>query len=145
MIAFVLSFEPNYAAAWLACLLANGRGLQAMIERIAHEVHQWIADQLKHGFVDLGFLPVQPFTDPQRNHVLKVTTIGTDGKPGWSMTSLPFCRLAHDGPFVLHPEEIETGDWFSPAEVARWLAERPQDFCPSFKLLWPMVGERLGV
>jgi hypothetical protein len=48
--------------------------------------------------LDVSFLPLQAFNDPQRNHVLKVTTIDKDGKPGWSMTSPPFCRLAHDGP-----------------------------------------------
>jgi isopentenyl-diphosphate delta-isomerase len=52
-------------------------------------------------------------------------------------------RLRHDGPFVLHPDEIETGDWFPVEEVTRWMAERPGDFCPSFNLLWPMVAARL--
>ena len=40
------------------------------------------------------------------------------------------------GPFTLHPEEIERGDWFAPEEVARWLGERPQDFAPAFVRLW---------
>jgi len=52
-------------------------------------------------------------------------------------------RLRHDGPFVLHPEEIERGEWVAPAELARWLAARPEDFCPSFKLLWPIAAEKL--
>jgi isopentenyl-diphosphate delta-isomerase len=52
-------------------------------------------------------------------------------------------RLAHEGPFVLHPEEIEAGDWFPIEEVTRWMAKRPEHFCPSFKLLWPMAVMRL--
>src|SRR5262249_24874727 len=48
--------------------------------------------------IDVSFLPVQPFADPQRNWLLRATTIGTDGKTGWSQTSPPFCRLGHDGP-----------------------------------------------
>ncbi len=53
-------------------------------------------------------------------------------------------QLRHDGPFELHPEEIERGDWFSPTEVTRWTGERPGDFCPSFRLLWPMARAKMG-
>jgi isopentenyl-diphosphate delta-isomerase len=52
-------------------------------------------------------------------------------------------RLAHEGPFVLHPEEIETGEWFAPADVTRWIAERPAEHCISFRLIWPMAVARL--
>jgi isopentenyl-diphosphate delta-isomerase len=52
-------------------------------------------------------------------------------------------RLDHDGPFVLQPEEIETGGWFAPAEVTHWMARQPDEFCPSIKLLWPMAVARL--
>ena len=48
-------------------------------------------------------------------------------------------RLSYGGPFVLHPEEIELGDWFVPEEVTRSLATRPADYCPSFKLIWGLV------
>src|SRR5580700_4178726 len=36
-------------------------------------------------------------------------------------TGQEFCwvyRLASEGPFVLHPEEIERGDWFTPARAS---------------------------
>src|SRR5262245_34368162 len=33
-------------------------------------------------------------------------------------------RCEAEGPFTLHPEEIERGDWFSPTQVSRWMAER---------------------
>ena len=45
-------------------------------------------------------------------------------------------RCESEGPFTLHPEEIERGQWFAPEEVARWLEDRPQDFAPAFVLLW---------
>jgi len=45
-------------------------------------------------------------------------------------------RCEAEGPFALHPEEIERGDWFTPEAVTRWLAERPQDFAPAFPLIW---------
>lgn len=41
-----------------------------------------------------------------------------------------------DGPFRLHPEEIETGKWLLPEMVTRWIAERPEDFASGFRLVW---------
>src|ERR1044072_7618012 len=35
-----------------------------------------------------------------------------------------------EGPFTLHPEEIERGGWFHQEQVASWVEERPQDFAP---------------
>ena len=51
-------------------------------------------------------------------------------------------RCESEGPFTLHPEEIERGQWFAPDEVARWLDERPQDFASSFVLLWRKHAKR---
>jgi isopentenyldiphosphate isomerase len=48
------------------------------------------------------------------------------------------CEAA--GPFRLDPEEIERGGWFAPAEVTRWMAERPQDFASALLLIWRKVG-----
>lgn len=45
-------------------------------------------------------------------------------------------RCSSDGPFKLDPHEIERGDWFTPAEVSRWMAERPQDFAGAFRIIW---------
>jgi isopentenyldiphosphate isomerase len=45
-------------------------------------------------------------------------------------------RCENDGPFTLHPDEIDEGDWFSPAEVTRWMRERPQDFASALLLIW---------
>ena len=41
-----------------------------------------------------------------------------------------------EGPFALHPEEIERGAWFTPGEVNDWLARTPRDFAPSFAVIW---------
>jgi isopentenyldiphosphate isomerase len=48
------------------------------------------------------------------------------------------CR--HDGPFTLHPDEIERGDWFAPAEVTRWMADRPRDFASALPFIWRKLG-----
>jgi isopentenyldiphosphate isomerase len=45
-------------------------------------------------------------------------------------------RLRHAGPFVLHPEEIECGDWFEPQALAALLAQEPENYAPSFRLIW---------
>ena len=54
-------------------------------------------------------------------------------------TGFEFCwvyRAAHEGSFTLHPEEIETGDWFTPARVDGWTAARPDDFASAFLVIW---------
>lgn len=53
-------------------------------------------------------------------------------------------RLRHDGPIAIDPEEIQYGEWVAPEEVTRRLGARPDDFCPSFQLLWPMAAARMA-
>ncbi|HKB41282.1 MAG TPA: hypothetical protein VKD72_32960, partial [Gemmataceae bacterium] len=48
--------------------------------------------------LDVSFLPLQPFGDPQRNWLVRATAIDQDGKAGARVDSPPFCRLGHDGP-----------------------------------------------
>lgn len=45
-------------------------------------------------------------------------------------------RTEHEGPFVLHPDEIEKGDWFAPAKISEWIGARPQDFASAFVFIW---------
>jgi isopentenyldiphosphate isomerase len=54
-------------------------------------------------------------------------------------TGFEFCwvyRGEHEGPFELHPDEIERGDWFDPGRVDAWIAESPEDFASAFRLIW---------
>jgi isopentenyl-diphosphate delta-isomerase type 1 len=51
-------------------------------------------------------------------------------------------RCQAEGPFTLHPEEIETGAWFSPGKVDAWMKEQPGDFAPAFVLVWSHGGPR---
>jgi isopentenyldiphosphate isomerase len=53
-------------------------------------------------------------------------------------------RLRYDGPLTLAPAEIQYGEWVAPEEVTARVATKPDDFCPSFKLIWPIAFERLG-
>jgi NADH pyrophosphatase NudC (nudix superfamily) len=45
-------------------------------------------------------------------------------------------RLNSEGPFVLNPAEIERGGWFTPAEVTRAIAEKPEEYARSFRYIW---------
>ena len=53
---------------------------------------------------------------------------------GWEFCWIYQC--AAEGPFELHPEEIETGAWFAPGKVTAWVRERPQDFASAFVWIW---------
>jgi isopentenyl-diphosphate delta-isomerase type 1 len=48
-------------------------------------------------------------------------------------------RCAAEGPFQLHPDEIDDGDWFEPAEVTRWMKQRPGDFASALLIIWKKV------
>jgi isopentenyldiphosphate isomerase len=77
---------------------------------------------------ELGLKLAQP---PQRLFKIEACQ-----ETGWE-----FCwiyRGASDGPFTLHPEEIETGDWFTPEAVSKWVAEKPGDFASAFVLIWQL-------
>jgi len=66
----------------------------------------------------------------------RVFKINARKETGWE-----FCwiyRCTSEGPFTLHPEEIETGEWFSPSAVTRWVTEKPEDFASAFVLLWKL-------
>lgn len=45
-------------------------------------------------------------------------------------------RYDCDGPFTLHPDEIERGEWFARDHVSKWMRERPEDFASALLLIW---------
>lgn len=51
-------------------------------------------------------------------------------------------RCEAEGPFALHPEEIDEGGWFAPAALANWLEQKPHEFAPAFMLIWRLLLER---
>lgn len=61
-------------------------------------------------------------------------------------TGWEFCwvyRCASEGPFTLHPEEIETGHWFAPEFVTKWANEKPQEFASAFVLIWKLLEPQM--
>lgn len=75
---------------------------------------------------ELGCAPAQP---PHR-WLRLLASPETDHEFVWVY------RCVSEGPFTLHPGEIQRGEWFTPQTVTRWLAERPGDFAPAFRLIW---------
>jgi len=53
-------------------------------------------------------------------------------------------KCAHEGPFHLHPDEIDQGGWFSPEEVTRWMEEKPWEFASGLLLIWKRWREQIG-
>jgi isopentenyldiphosphate isomerase len=51
-------------------------------------------------------------------------------------------RQEAEGPFILHPEEIERGAWFAPAGITRLVRQRPAEYASSFRLIWQKLMER---
>jgi isopentenyldiphosphate isomerase len=45
-------------------------------------------------------------------------------------------RCRAEGPFRLHPDEIERGGWFAPDKISSWVAAKPEDFASAFRLIW---------
>lgn len=48
-------------------------------------------------------------------------------------------RCHAEGPFTLHPEEIERGGWFSQEQVTRWMRDNPSEFASALLVIWPRV------
>src|SRR5688572_13370220 len=51
-------------------------------------------------------------------------------------------RYECDGPFTLHPEEIECGEWFRPEYVSQWIRERPEEFASALLMIWKRLQEK---
>jgi isopentenyldiphosphate isomerase len=69
----------------------------------------------------------------------KLFKIDARKETGWE-----FCwiyRCESEGPFVLHPDEIETGAWFAPEAVTKWVNEKPEEFASAFVLIWKLFQE----
>jgi len=62
-----------------------------------------------------------------------------DARPETGQEFVWVYRLESEGPFVLHPEEIEAGGWFAPEQVTRSIADKPQDFASAFLFIWSRI------
>ncbi len=74
--------------------------------------------------------------------VEEIGAVSACEETGWEFVRL--YRARHEGPFVLAPAEIETGGWFTEAQVDRWTAARPEDFATGFLECWRVYRLELG-
>jgi len=75
---------------------------------------------------EIGLIPPQ---SPQR--LFKLSACGkTDQEHVWVY------RCESEGPFTLHPQEIECGEWLHPEEVSRTIVETPSKYSCAFMYLW---------
>jgi 8-oxo-dGTP pyrophosphatase MutT (NUDIX family) len=75
---------------------------------------------------ELGWRPDRPFE--------KLFKIDASKDTGWEFVWI--YKVTYDGPFKLHPEEIECGEWFSRDHVNQWLKSNPEEFASAFRVLW---------
>ena len=68
-----------------------------------------------------------------------------DGCPETGHEFVWVYRCEAEGPFTLHADEIESGGWFTPNEITRWMAERPDDFASALLLIWREIRDRAAV
>jgi isopentenyldiphosphate isomerase len=61
--------------------------------------------------------------------------------PGTDQEHVCIYTCEAEGPFALDADEIESGGWFAPDEVTRWMADRPREFAGALLLIWPRVIE----
>ncbi|HSI13700.1 MAG TPA: 16S rRNA (adenine(1518)-N(6)/adenine(1519)-N(6))-dimethyltransferase RsmA [Chthoniobacter sp.] len=66
--------------------------------------------------------------------VEEIAQIAPSQATGWEHVRL--YRANHDGPFQLNPAELDGGGFFTPAQIDRWTAARPQDFASGFLECW---------
>jgi isopentenyl-diphosphate delta-isomerase len=52
-------------------------------------------------------------------------------------------RCTGEGPFTLNADEVETGGWFLPEQIERWLAERPEELTTAFVKLWQLLRGKI--
>ena len=67
-----------------------------------------------------------------------------EANPGTANEFVQVYRGRHEGPFVLCPEEITDGRFWTKTEIDSAIAATPREFSPAFRYIWGRVGARLG-
>ena len=60
--------------------------------------------------------------------------LAASAETGWEFVWVYRCQA--EGPFRLHPEEIERGEWCTTVRLEEWLRTRAEDFASAFRLVW---------
>ncbi len=52
-------------------------------------------------------------------------------------------RARAEGPFTLHPAEIDDGAWYDPDEITQRMATDPKRYTRAFRYIWPRFMARI--
>ena len=72
----------------------------------------------------------------------RLVKLSPSRETGWEFAWI--YQAQDNGPFTLHPAEVEAGAWFSVEEVTRALVERPKNYSRTFRYLWPRALAAIG-
>lgn len=78
---------------------------------------------------ELGLIPAAP--------PVRWLRIEACVETGWEFSWV--YRLQAEGPFVLHPAEIDAGRWVTPTELDQSMAAQPGIYCTAFRMIWGRV------
>ena len=130
-------------------LVFNSRGELFLQKRSMTKDEQpgkW--DSSAAGHVDSG----EDYLGCARREIEEELGIVTDGPmkplfklPASCLTGNEFCvvyRYLWDGPMVLHPEEIDDGQWVSPEEMDRRIESGDQSLTEALTLIWNNYRDR---
>lgn len=124
-------------------LLTNARGEFFLQKRSLHkDSSPGLWDSSSSGHVDSGedydHAAIREVWE-ELNHSFLIPPVRLFKIPACAETGHEFVWVYHaraEGPFRPNPDEIESGGWFSREEITRWTAARPEEFAPSFLLIW---------
>ena len=75
---------------------------------------------------------------------LGVFYLGREYDPATQQTGNEHCmvyRYRHDGPLVLHPHEIDDGQWLEPAAMDRRVSAGDSSLTSAVRLIWKRYRE----
>lgn len=82
---------------------------------------------------ELGFTPLLPLK--------RLFKLNACDETGQEFVWVYLCQ--GEGPFQLHPQEIETGGWFAVGEITEWMNRSPGDFARALLHVWPNLQKYL--
>ena len=68
----------------------------------------------------------------------EVLRLPASEETGWEFVRV--YRTESAGPFLLHPAEIERGEWWRVEDVTRAIGERPEAFARAFRFIWGQIA-----
>ena len=82
------------------------------------------------GYLEAAIREVGEELGIQIDSLVEVGTLPASGITG--MEFVKIYHATHEGPFILHPSEIDEGRWVAIDELHRWISGNPGDFAPCF-------------